>query len=70
MATTDFSDMPGGPPDGHTVLRHTELNIPTHGNFFKTPSTCPSDGRWRIRVIVTYADGVTQESDPTSACAP
>jgi len=31
---------------------------------------CPLGGHWGIRVIVTYADGVTQESDPTSRCAP
>lgn len=69
-AVTDFQQMPGGPPDGQSVLRHTELYAPPHGDFFKTPPTCPSSGHWTFRVLVTYADGVTQESDSDSACTP
>lgn len=68
MAVTDFPELPGGPPDGETVLRRTELTVPEHGNFFKTPPTCPSSGHWTFRVLVTYADGVTQESDRDSPC--
>lgn len=69
VATTDFPDMPGGPPDGHTTLRYTALNAPPHGNFFKTPATCPASGHWTFRTRVTYADGVTQETVTTSPCA-
>lgn len=68
MAVTDFSQLPGGPPDGETVLRHTELLAPVHGNFFKTPPTCPASGRWTFHVLVTYADGITQRSDSDSPC--
>jgi hypothetical protein len=67
-AVTDFQQMPGGPPDGQTVLRHTELYAPPHGSFFKTPPTCPRSGHWTFRVLVTYADGVTQETDRDSPC--
>ena len=67
-AVTEFSEMPGGPPDGESVLRHTELKAPVHGNFFKTPPRCPRSGHWTFRVRVTYADGVTQESRSHSTC--
>lgn len=68
MAVTDFAPLPGGPPDGQSVLRHTELVAPVHGNFFKTPPTCPASGHWTFRIVVTYADGVTQETPSDSPC--
>jgi hypothetical protein len=68
MAVTAFAALPGGPPDGQSVLRHTELTAPVHGNFFKTPPTCPPNGHWTFRIVVSYADGVTQESDSASPC--
>jgi hypothetical protein len=67
-AVTDFAPMPGGPPDGQTVLRRTTLRAPRHGAFFRTPPTCPKRGYWRFRVRVTYADGVTQRSSSRSGC--
>lgn len=74
-ATSDFQPQPGGPPDGQTVLRRTELTMRPQVSkdgrrFFSTPSTCPADGLWRFRLIFTYADGVTQEEDPVSPCVP
>jgi hypothetical protein len=72
FAVTDFPRTPGGPPDGETVLRRIEVYMhpKVHNGraFFSTPSRCPRSGHWTFRLIFTYADGVTQEVDPTSPC--
>ena len=73
-AITDIPPQPGGPPDGQTVLRRTALTfhpqVSKNGRaFVSTPSRCPASGKWRFRLLFTYADGVTQEENPTSPCS-
>jgi hypothetical protein len=72
-AISDFAPIPGGPPDGQTVLRRTALNmrpqVSASGRaFFSTPCRCPRSGHWTFRLVFTYADGVTQEKDSSSPC--
>jgi hypothetical protein len=66
--------LPGGPPDGETVIRSIEFHFKNvkgnGGNYITTPQTCPASGHWTSTGTFTYADGYT-ESDPSDApCEP
>jgi hypothetical protein len=52
---------PGGPPDGETVVRSIDFQIPVRTvggrSLITTPPDCPPDGEWTSWGRFTFADG-------------
>lgn len=63
---------PGGCPFDQARLVRSELVIPEYTvgsrTYFRSPPTCPPSGRWRARVVLTFADGVTERVYPEQPC--
>ena len=60
-------------PNGEAVLQRLSATVnktkTDKGVLVKTPSSCPSDGKWKNKVKYSYSNGDTEQKTATSKCS-